>query len=185
VTKQFSDGSTDKFRSVKFKMYNTTDNYFVKAHESEEGSGIWYVDGHVDEANATMLIPSASTGKLVIYGLEDDTYNLREMETASGYTLLKDPVVIVISAPETKNAQTHKAQRVMSATVDGDARPGDDALVAGTVALTVVNQKGFDLPKTGGEGTMWYAIGGICGLAIVTLIVVFLSKKRKKDEEDA
>lgn len=185
VTKQFSDGSTDKFRSVKFKMYNTTDNYFVKAHESEEGSGIWYVDGHVDEANATMLIPSASTGKLVIYGLEDDTYNLREMETASGYTLLKDPVVIVISAPETTNEQTHKAQRVMSATVDGDARPGDDAMAAGTVALTVVNQKGFDLPKTGGEGTMWYAIGGICGLAIVTLIVVFLSKKRKKDEEDA
>ena len=43
-----------------------------------------------------------STGKIIVKGLEDDTYTLTEVRTDDGYTLLKDDIKIVISQERTK-----------------------------------------------------------------------------------
>ena len=97
LTKLFSDLTPEnadaegKYEHVKFVIQNTHDNYWVQA-ELNEAEGIYYVVGHTDkEENATIFTPVASGnefGKVIIHGLEDDSYSITETETANGYTLL-------------------------------------------------------------------------------------------------
>lgn len=100
MTKQFSDGRVD-FSKVEFIVRNDTDSCFLvgKLNESE---GVWYITGHAaEEKNATHFIPTKD-GKLILKGLENDTYSWTEVQTANGYTLLKNSIKVVISQTESK-----------------------------------------------------------------------------------
>ena len=96
LTKEFSDGQGD-FSKVEFLLYNDTDGYFVTA-ELNEGDGGYYVTGHVSgRDDATRFTPTAD-GSILVKGLEDDMYIATEIQTANGYTLLRDDIQIVIEA---------------------------------------------------------------------------------------
>lgn len=98
LTKEFSDGQGD-FSKVEFLLYNDSDGYFVTA-ELDESKGIYYVTGHIPGRNdATRFTPTAD-GSILVKGLEDDTYIVTEIQTANGYTLLRDDIQIVIEAAE-------------------------------------------------------------------------------------
>lgn len=109
LTKLFSEidsesaAEADMFKHVKFKIWNEADGYFVTATR-DEATGIYYVTGHVtEEADATIFYPvtvDGQYGHIVIKGLEDDYYNLYEVETANGYTLLKDEIFVDIYVEE-------------------------------------------------------------------------------------
>lgn len=98
LTKQFSDGKGN-LGKVEFLIHNDTDNYFVKASLNKE-EGCYYVTGHVsEEKDATHFTPTGN-GKVLVKGLEDDTYSLIETSTDNAYTLLKSGIKVVISARE-------------------------------------------------------------------------------------
>jgi len=109
VTKLFSDLDSesatemDMFKHVKFKVRNTTDGYWLTATR-DEATGIYYVTGHVaEEADATVFYPvtvGEEFGKVVVKGVEDDRYEIYEIETANGYTLLKDEIAVEIFTEE-------------------------------------------------------------------------------------
>ena len=103
LTKMFSDGKGD-FSKVEFIVQNDSDYYYVQA-ELNEAEGIYYVTNHTSNPDAaTRFIPVASNGKpgkVIIKGLEDDSYTITEIRTDNGYTLLKDDIEIVISQKET------------------------------------------------------------------------------------
>lgn len=100
MTKQFSDGRGD-FSKVQFIIHNDTDNYFLVG-KLNEAESVWYVTDHVaDEKDATHFIPTKD-GKLILKGLEDDTYTWTEVQTANGYTLLKNSIKVVISQTESE-----------------------------------------------------------------------------------
>ena len=98
ITKRFSDGKDDMSK-VEFIVHNDTDNYFLtgKLNESE---GVWYVTGHVaEEKDATHFIPTKE-GKLIIKGVEDDSYTMTEVRTDNAYTLLKNSISVIITQKE-------------------------------------------------------------------------------------
>jgi len=109
LTKLFSDLDSesatemDMFKHVKFKVWNETDGYWLTATRDEE-TGIYYATGHVTEqTDATVFYPvtvGEEFGKVIIKGLEDDAWNIYEVETANGYTLLKDEIYVDIYAEE-------------------------------------------------------------------------------------
>ena len=109
LTKKFSDGKGN-FANVQFVIKNDTDNYFVKAALNAE-EGIYYVTEHVANADeATLFTPvtpvavpksGEAQNKIIVKGLEDDTYTITEIRTDSGYVLLKDDIEVVISQAET------------------------------------------------------------------------------------
>ncbi len=100
MTKQFSDGRGD-FSKVQFVVRNDTDGYFLVGQLNED-EGVWYVTNHVtEEKDATHFIPTKD-GKLILKGLEDDTYTWTEVQTANGYTLLKNSIKVVISQTESE-----------------------------------------------------------------------------------
>ncbi len=106
LTKLFSDVDSETaeeqgmFDHVKFKIWNETDGYWVTATRNEE-EGVYYVTGHVtDETDATIFHPvtmGEALGQIMVKGCEDDEYIITEVETANGYTLLKDDIHVVIS----------------------------------------------------------------------------------------
>lgn len=173
VLKQFSDNGGN-LRNVKFRLHNDTDDVFVIADLKD---GVYYAKGFATKkTDATTFVPNSS-GHIVVKGLEDDTYSLTETATDKGYVLLKDAVKIAIKTAE--NGQCEKCGTKLltaSATInDKDVTMSEgDAIVP----LTVVNNPGFDLPKTGGYGTWMFTIGGMALLGAATFIVI-RSRKHK------
>ena len=175
VLKQFSDNGGN-VRNVKFRLHNDTDDCYIIA---EQKDGVYYAKGlTAKKSDATTFIPNAQ-GHIVVKGLEDDAYSLTEIATDKGYVLLKDAVKIVIKTAENGTCEQCGAKLLTaSATVNGkDVTMTDGNAI---VPLTVVNNPGFDLPKTGGYGTWMFTIGGVALLGAAAFIVV---KPRKHKHE--
>ena len=175
VLKQFSDGKGD-IQNVKFLLHNDADDVYVVA---EQKDGVYYAKGiAAKKADATTFIPNAQ-GHIVVKGLEDDAYSLTEIATDKGYVLLKEAVKVVITTKENGTCEQCGAKLLTaSATVNGkDATMTDGNAI---VPLTVVNNPGFDLPKTGGYGTWMFTIGGILLLGTAAFIVVKSRKHKSK-----
>ena len=177
VLKQFSDNGGN-LRNVKFRLHNDTDDVYVVADQKD---GVYYAKGiATKKADATIFVPNSS-GHIVVKGLEDDAYSLTEIATDKGYVLLKEAVKIVIKTSE--NGQCKKCGAKLltaSATVNGKdvTMSGGNAIVP----LTVVNNPGFDLPKTGGYGTWMFTVGGVALLGAAAFIVI-RSRKQHKSEQ--
>ena len=177
ILKQFSDNGGN-LRNVKFTLHNDTDDCYIIA---EQKDGVYYTKGFTSKkSDATTFIPNAQ-GHIIVKGLEDDSYSLTETATDKGYVLLKEAVKIIITTKE-NNACEKCGTKLLtaSATVNGkDVTMTDSNAV---VPLTVVNNPGFDLPKTGGYGTWMFTIGGVALLGAAAFIVIH-SRKQHKGEQ--
>ena len=176
ILKQFSDNGGN-VRNVKFRLHNDTDDCYIIA---EQKDGVYYAKGFAaKKADATTFVPN-SGGHIVVKGMEDDAYSLTEIATDKGYVLLRDAVKIVIKTAE--NGQCEKCGAKLltaSATVnDKDVTMTDGNAI---VPLTVVNNPGFDLPKTGGYGVWMYTVGGVLLLGAAAFIVIH-SRKHKNEQ---
>ncbi len=176
VLKQFSDGKGN-IQNVKFNLHNDTDNCYIIADLKD---GIYYAKGvTTKKSDATTFVPNGS-GHIIVKGLEDDAYSLTEIATDKGYVLLKESVKIVITTKENGACEKCGAKLLTtSATVNGKAVSMTDGNAI--VPLTVVNNPGFDLPKTGGYGTWMFTIGGVALLGAAAFIVV-KSRKHKSEQ---
>lgn len=216
LTKLFSDGKGD-FSKVEFLIQNKTDGYFVQAKLNED-EGIYYVTGHTaEESQATHLVPVKTAdgkGKILVKGLEDDTFILKEVRTDSGYVLLKKGIEVVISPKSADTScniygtdvlgliqndpryasiiqdngslhnvpQKHLEHKLLtaSATVDGKKvnMVEDNGSKNAEASLTVVNTRGFELPKTGDNGTMLFTVGGILLMAGAAFVLYTVTRKK-------
>lgn len=166
LIKQFGDNN-GTFGKVKFIAYNDTDGYYIKANMEGE---VYNVTGFTsNKSEATMLIPNLK-GHIILRGIEDDTYTLTEVATDKGYVLLRDPVkIMVITKEDGACERCGAALLTASATVNGK-----------DVTMTVINNPGFDLPKTGGYGTWMFTVGGAALLGAAAFIVI---RSRKHNGE--
>ena len=216
LTKLFSDGKGD-FSKVEFLIQNKTDNYFVKA-ELNEDEGVYYVVDHVtDKADATHFVPVKTTdaqGRIIVKGLEDDTYTLTEVRTDSGYVMLKQGIEVVISQKNTDAScgiygtdvlgliqndpryasiihdngdlrnmpQKHLEHKLLTASAAVDGKKvtmlEDNGSANAEAPLTVVNTRGFDLPKTGDNGTLLITLAGVLLMAGSVTVLLILNKKK-------
>lgn len=176
VLKRFSDNGGN-MKNVKFRLHNDTDDCYIIADLKD---GIYYAKGITSKkSDATTFVPNSS-GHIIVKGLEDDSYSLTETATDKGYVLLKEAVKIVIKTAENGQCEQCGAKLLTaSATVNGkDASMTDGNAI---VPLTVVNNPGFDLPKTGGYGVWVYTVGGVLLLGAAAFIAV-KSRKHKSEK---
>ncbi|MFR8203378.1 MAG: SpaH/EbpB family LPXTG-anchored major pilin [Oscillospiraceae bacterium] len=176
LIKQFSDNN-GTFGKVKFIAYNDTDGYYIKANMEGE---VYNVTGFTsNKSEATMLIPNLK-GHIILRGIEDDTYTLTEVATDKGYVLLRDPVkIMVITKEDGACERCGAALLTASATVNGEPVSMTDANAV--VPLRIINNPGFDLPKTGSYGVWMYTVGGVLLLGAAAFIVV--KSRRHKSEQ--
>ena len=177
VLKQFSDGK-GSVQNVKFNLHNDSDDCYIIADLKD---GIYYAKSFTSKkSDATTFVPNGS-GHIIVKGLEDDTYSLIEVATDKGYILLADAIELVIKTGESGTCEQCATKLLTaSATVNGkDVTMTDGNAI---VPLTVLNNPGFNLPKTGGRGVWMYTVGGVLLLSAAAFIVV-KSRKQHKSEQ--
>lgn len=104
-------------------------------------------------------------GKLRLVGLDAGTYYLKETKAPAGYNKISTPIEITIADSD----------------YDGGVEVGEEDLVTGRVPVTVQNSQGFELPTTGGIGTVLFTAVGVV-LMGAGLVMFFLNRKRRKAE---
>lgn len=179
LTKKFADNKGD-FSKVSFVIQNDTDGYFVQAKLIGD---VYYVTGRAaDQADATVFVPT-DNGKVVVKGLEDDTYSITETTTDNGYRLLKEAVQVVITAEESDDICSVCLEKTLtaSATVDGTSvsMTADGASASAVVPLTVINHRKTLIPGTGEAGNLLFTIGGIALAAVSFMILVYTRRKKE------
>lgn len=122
-------------------------------------------------------------GEAKVDGLANGTYYLVETATVNGYNLLSGPVKVTIqvSYSESWTAKddyvgdklVHHEETLHKEYFGGkEGAPGN-----GYILTTIINRKGFNLPTTGGFGTLLFS--GIGVLLVVAGVGVLLSLKKK------
>lgn len=203
LTKQFTESDQEfDFTKVQFVLQNKTDGHYITAKQASAGK--YYVTDATKgatEGEGTVFVPDTN-GKLIIEGLEANTYVLTEIHTSDGYSLLKEPITFDIQQTEdtfipsrttlydTSDIEANPNKTVIeqngdraSATVDGNEvamTVHDVKNIQSTnayVPVTVINTPSFELPMTGGTGTL---IVTLAGAAVVVAGVVVLTRKSNK-----
>lgn len=130
---------------------------FVKNTTASEGYDLYRIATSSDTAVVKQITTTAS-GKFKIYGLDADTYYLKEVTQPAGYNKLEAPIKIKID-DEGKIYVNEVAE----------ANVGD---------VKVLNKTGSILPSTGGMGTTLFYIFG--AILVIGSGVVLITKKRMK-----
>lgn len=173
---------TEKLEGVQFKLKNSDGKYVII---SEEAATEGKVKGWSDTKDGGSVLTTAAGGKFAVIGLDDGIYYLEETKPLDGYNTIKDPIKVTISA-ETENGQNwtdgtaENALTALNITIgEGDkASTTGGAADTGIVSTIVENNKGVELPGTGGIGTtIFYVVGGIL---VVGAAVLLIAKKRTK-----
>ena len=186
------DGSTKiPLANVTFDLYsyegeeaNVTEDILessgtpISVAQTEAGVGHYVVDG---AGNATLT--TDAEGNIVVNGLKNGNYYLVETKTNDGYNLLSKPVKVEINVKYTtttttvtntnEDGITTSTTTVKTTSFEG----GKDN--TGTYEIEVQNNKGFQLPVTGGAGTLLASLIGI--LLMGGGAFVFVSSRKKKN----
>lgn len=184
LTKLFSDGKGD-FSKVEFLVQNKTDNYFVKANLNQD-EGVYYVTGHTaDKEDATHFVPvktGDTKGRILIKGLEDDTYSMTEVRTDSGYILLKQDIEVVISQKESTESCTIYASDALGL-IQNDPRYAK--VIQSDADLKNIPQKHLEhklltasATVSGDNGTMMFTIVGILLMVGAAVVLYAVSSKK-------
>lgn len=128
-----------------------------------------------------------ANGKIQYKGLKNGTYYLVETKTVKTkdgkqYNLLKEPVKVEIKVDYTTQTVTTiekdtDGNVIAATTVKTENFSGGDNN-SGTFTVTVKNYTGFDLPTTGGMGTVLFSIAGFALMAGAAFVLL---KGRRKD----
>lgn len=190
VTKTADTINGDALPGVKFDLYKQVE----KGKDANALKDTTAKNYGFDTTSASyVLVKSDLTtddeGKISYKGLANGTYWLRETKTVEGYNLLASPVKVELKLTyelaweenkEYKNNTLVKHDyNVKKENFDGKATQGADRNTYGIASANIVNKKGFQLPVTGGFGTLLFS--GIGVLLVLAGVAVLFSMKKKND----
>lgn len=172
------------------EYYQLKDGTFTETAPTAE-TGSKYVSNSVkykkvedatEKTNMQKVTARGTTGTdgvITFGGLGAGTYFITELKTKDGYNLLTAPITVEIKATPGTTSCT------WTATVNGNEETDVFDTKDNMVKLTVENNKGSDLPITGGIGTtIFYVIGGllVCGAVVMAITKKKLSVEDKADQ---
>ena len=169
----------------------------AKALGLDKNMGWVRVNNDEDENKNHVALKTDKNGVLEVKGLENGTYKLVETKAKDGYNLLKAPVDVSLDiaykttwkvtdhydngvwvkrdVTQKKEAfdSNEASEKEMNGGTQNGSKTGD-----GVIFTTIINRQGFDLPTTGGFGTLLFS--GIGALLVVGGVGVLMSTKKKK-----
>lgn len=177
-----------KLAGAEFKLYLDVDctqeikfvgnsGEYTKATAKQEGS------------TAVDALVTATDGTLKLQGLGNGIYYLKETKAPNSYNLPQNPVTTIVLADDT-GAPDGKSDGVLDAydtntqkgsTATGTTIEAESVAIKGKVLnMTLINTTtGFELPVTGGMGTIMFTAVGVVLMAGGVLLVILNLKRRK------
>lgn len=98
---------------------------------------------------------------------------------AGGYVLLKDPIPFSIVDDKNAVGESGNPDGIPEDKESGANISGENA-ENGYVLYSVPNSKGFDLPLTGGMGTLLFTVGGVILFAAAVVLLVLVNRKKSR-----
>lgn len=154
LTKKAAGENGELLDGAEFKLYKV---------EGQNEIPITNLKGMVDGKLTT------KNGLITFSGLATGTYRLEEVKAPDDYTLLADKIEFTITDTEIDGIPEISTEGFAVEMVDGKG--------TGYVTTTVVNNKGFSLPETGGMGTYLFTIGGIVIMAGAAFALIAMKKR--------
>ena len=204
IDKIADDAKKTPLEGVEFDLYKQVEHGTegaitdaeAKALGLDETKGWVRVNNDVDAAGKHVALKTDKDGVLEVKGLENGTYKLVETKAKDGYNLLKAPVDVSLNIAYkttwnvtdhyengvwvkrdvTKKNEAFKSDEASEDEMNGGTQNGSKT-GDGVISTTIINRKGFDLPTTGGFGTLLFS--GIGVLLVVAGVGVLLSLKKK------
>lgn len=133
---------------------------------------------------ASNLTTDDEKGEVSCSGLANGTYYLVETKTVGGYNLLKAPVEVTLQVTYTtttkdeyyineEGVKTLGKHEVTKTEFNENGKPSD-----GAHPEIIINKTGFQLPTTGGMGTILFSVAGV----LVMIAAAFILLKGRKKE---
>lgn len=181
VKKVDKDGKT--LAGAKFSLYEGTDTtaLMFKAVNGQPGVYTYDPEGTVTELEVS------SDGSLKIQGLDLGTYVLKETKAPDGYVVPDGQITIVIEDKETSAGKPNGSLDDTSKVTATGIKVQDQSIQinGNVISFNVVNTSaedaGFELPKTGGMGTMLFTVGGILLMGGAVAMVIVISRRKNRN----
>ena len=106
--------------------------------------------------------------------LDDGVYKIEETTVPAGYNPI-DPIVFSITAEHEIESDDPRLTKLSGDLISGEAE-FTVSLEQGSLATTVINQSGIELPETGGMGTTFFYVMG--AVLVLGAVVLLITKKR-------
>lgn len=170
------NGNNEPLQNVKFDLYK------VDSTGDITGDKIG-LDKSIRLTKVASGLTTDAKGEVGKDGLANGTYYLVETETQTGYNLLSGPVKVELKITYTatwteKNTYDNEGHLIHHDVSSLEEKfAGSDGENLGYKTQTIINRKGFNLPTTGGFGTLLFS--GIGVLLVVAGVGVLLSLKKK------
>lgn len=156
------DGNRQSLPGAVFSVANARGTKLSFVNVSD---GVYRLATNTDTTKVTNLVVNSEDGTLYVKGLASGTYYVTEEEAPAGYVKLQNPTEIVIT----------------DANEDGII----DGIIEGsnnnTIESNVINTTGFELPVTGGMGTLLFSIIGVAFMGLGAFLIKNISKKNKEN----
>ena len=169
-------------------IINNTATFKLKSGETTlyfaGSNGVYTYDSSITSATegyTTTLTTSTTNGTLKIQGLDEGMYTLTETNAPDGYVLPNGTITIEIYEDKGGgNLETSGGAEIYVAKDDTNAGVKiDDTTISFKVVNKTAKEGLFNLPVTGGAGTVIFTMAGILLMGgAVALLVVVLRRKR-------
>lgn len=181
-------GDDDAFLGgVEFELYKEvskedTTGKTVLSDTEAKAKGLDVTKKWVLVATKSTSNDEGTKGQLTFKGLSNGTYYLVETKTNAGYNLLSKPVEVKLTISHvtswTEDAWNEEGKVFNKHSVNTTTFTGTGWNDNKFDTTTVINRKGFTLPRTGGFGTLLFSCIG--ALLVVGGVGVLMSTKKKK-----
>lgn len=180
ITKHKDKLDGDPIENVEFELYYSNDGKVTGNAVKVVGTkGKYHIQTPL-EANGDTTLVTDKDGKIIIQGLEDGTYFLKEIKTVEGYNLLSEE--FEVSVDKYKDIHANWTDN-HAAAFSGTTKTGHVYTTSTSIApenektFDIVNKKGFVLPQTGSMGTILFGLVGVL-LVLGGLFLLFGGRKK-------
>lgn len=184
ILKKAEKADGTPLQDVEFDLYKEVSKETINAITGDKAKNVGLDSEKYWLKINTDPLKTDENGEVSQSGLANGTYYLVEMKTVGGYNLLKAPVEVkldIVYTTTTKKeyvTEENGVKTLVKNEIEKTTFTENGAKSTGIHTETIINKKGFELPITGGMGTVLFSIAGFALMAGAAFVLL---KGRRKD----